>query len=183
MEGVYGDIDCVVIAVDDFYHLLHDVSLWHSDESAEASDAMVDVDNVVADFELLKFFECQCYFAVACFVVFEVVLVEAVEDLVVGEKGSFSVVVDESFVDGVVYGGEKDVVDLCVSHFLKDVFQSLYLFFAVCKDTDVVACVDELVARVGYETEVFVEEWLDFGVEVDGGGVVCWGDFYLQMAE
>ena len=70
----------------------------HSDQSAEAADAVVDVDDIVADFELLDFLQRQRHLTGTRLVALEVVLVETVEYLVVGQQAGTGIVVDEAFV-------------------------------------------------------------------------------------
>ena len=50
---------------------------------------MVNVYDVVADAELLEFLERERYLAVACTVASQAEIVEAPEQLMVGEKGDF----------------------------------------------------------------------------------------------
>ena len=88
MKGVDGDVDGVTSLVCNLYHLLIAVALWHPDETAEAADAMIDMHDVIAHFKLANFLEGEGHLASACLVGAEVVLVEAVENLMVGEKAS-----------------------------------------------------------------------------------------------
>ena len=59
---------------------------------------MVFVDNVVASLYLVQFLERQRKFARSCPLALEVVLVEAVKNLMVGEDAHLPVVVDKTFV-------------------------------------------------------------------------------------
>ena len=83
---MYGHVDRVAILINDFYHFLIAVSLWHSHESAKLAYAMVYMHHIVAYFKLSYFLKRERHFAVACLVGAQVVLMEAVEYLMVGEE-------------------------------------------------------------------------------------------------
>ena len=84
---MYGYIDGVAALVDDLDSFLKAaVGQRHSDQSAKLSHAVVDVHHVVAHLKLLYLFQRQGHLAAACLVALQVVLVEAVENLVVGKQ-------------------------------------------------------------------------------------------------
>ena len=66
------------------------------------------MNHVVADVELLQFFQREGHLAAPCLVAPQVVLMETVENLVVGEKAGFQVVVREPSMERLVHGREAD---------------------------------------------------------------------------
>lgn len=128
VKGVDGDEDVGVVEVGDFDGFLcFAVVEGNTDESAEASDAVVDVDDEVADVEFAKLFEGEGKLAVAGVVGAEDDFVDAVEDLVVGEKAGFEGVVGETGMEGSVDGREFDVGGLAA----KDVGKAVGLLDGV----------------------------------------------------
>ena len=66
--------------------------------------------HIVAYLELLNLLQRQCHLTTAGLVALQVVLVEAVKNLVVGEEARLQVVVHEALVQRAVDGGEKGKV-------------------------------------------------------------------------
>ena len=83
----------------------------HPNQSAELTDAVVDVDDVVAYLKLLYLLERQGYLAAAGTVALEVVLMETVEDLMVGKHAELQVVVGKALVQRLFDGGEDGRVE------------------------------------------------------------------------
>ena len=110
MEGVDADEDDVVVLVDQLDCFLHLAVHFGADQSAELSDAVVDVDDVVAGRELVQLFQREGELAAPCLVAFKVELVEAVEQLMVREEADAQRLVGETFVYRLVDGGEGEVV-------------------------------------------------------------------------
>ena len=110
VQSVDRDIDDIVVVKGDLDHLLHaTIGLRHADETAEAADAVVNVDHVVTHLELLQFLQRECHLARAGAVAAEVVLVEAVEDLMVCEEADLQVIISKSRVQGLVHGDELHI--------------------------------------------------------------------------
>ena len=110
---------------------------WQAHESSEDAYAVIDVYYIVADGQLADFLECDGASAASDLVAFQVVFMETVEDLVVGEETYLHVFVDKSFVQGLVNRCECDaslVWPVVVGVAVQDFFQSLVLFLAVCQD-------------------------------------------------
>ncbi len=168
MQGVDGDIHRVLILVGDLDHLLHHVALWHTHKPSEASHTVVDVHHVVANLKLLYLFECQCHLAPMRLVTLQVIFVEAVKNLVVGEEAQLQRVVNESLMNGFVDGKEMDGIHFCFCLFLKDILQTCNLFLAVGKDANLVALVHQSVKLLIHQLKVLVEKRLRRGVEVYG---------------
>ena len=97
--------------VENLYHLL--VSLFprsigdrHTDETTELTYAMIDMHHEIANLKLLDLFESKGHLSTAGLVALEVVFVETVENLVVGEDTDFEVVVGETVVEGFADGNK-----------------------------------------------------------------------------
>ena len=101
-----GDIDGAPTLVDNLDHLLVGVALRHAYQSTELTDTMIDMHHIVADLELLDLLKCQCHLAGTCLVGAQVVLMETVEDLMVGKHAEAQVVVGKALVERFLDGGE-----------------------------------------------------------------------------
>ena len=99
-------VDDVATLIVEAYHLLVGVTHGHAHQAAELADAEVDVHDEVAGFHLLQLLHRECHLARSGCVRLQVVLVEAVEYLMVGEEAQTQVVVGETFVQSAVDGGE-----------------------------------------------------------------------------
>ena len=116
MEAVDGDVEDVVVFVDEADDFLCASVGGYFFESGEAAYAVVDVGDVVARAEFEEFFECECLMGVA--EVADGVAVVAFEDFVVGEDECFVVVVDVAVAEAALDEGgrvgelEKDSIFL-----------------------------------------------------------------------
>ena len=110
MEGVDGDEEEVVVLIYELNHLLHLSSYLGAQQASETRHAVVDVDDVVAILNLGELAQRHGELARAGAVALEGVLVEAVENLVVGEDTELCGVVDETLVEGAFHGFEAYVV-------------------------------------------------------------------------
>lgn len=100
-----GDIHLVVVLIndaDDF--LIATLRTWNLDQSSELSDAEVDMHKIVARLHLLQLLHRERHLPGACLVRLEVVFMEPVEDLMVGEAASLEIAVHEPLVHGLVHG-------------------------------------------------------------------------------
>ena len=86
--------------------------------------------DVVAHFELLEFLKGQRHLASMSTFAAEIVLMEAVEDLVIGEDAYVQVVVDEAAMQCSIDGCEADVCFLVA----EDALQAVGLLAAVGQD-------------------------------------------------
>ena len=80
-----GDEDCRVALIDNLDHLLHLVAIGDTNQTAKLSHSMVGMYHIIADLELLQFLQCECHLAAAGTFATQIVLVEAVENLMVGK--------------------------------------------------------------------------------------------------
>ena len=114
---------------------------------------MVDVDDVVAQLKLRQLLQRHGHLALTRLVAAQAVLVEAPENLMVGEEAGVEGMVGKSFVEGVVDGGEGDVV----ASLVEDGAQTVGLPLVIGEDVKVVAFVDVVVKRGGDEVEILME--------------------------
>ena len=146
-------------------------------QAAEAPHAVVHVHHIVAHLNLVEFLERQCQFAAASAVAFEVVFVETVENLMVGEYAQLQVVVHEALVDGFQHRGESDVVAAVV----EDGFEAFNLLAAVGEDEQAVAIGKELLERAADEVEILVVDALRSAVQRHSLGTLFGGCFALPI--
>lgn len=127
MDGYVYD---VVVGIEDADHLLVTVARRHTYQSAKSSDTEIHVYDEIARCHLLQLLHGECHLASTGRVGTQVVLVVTVENLMVGEEACLLLVVNESLVDGLVYGLELYLIFL---QFLagEDVLESLLLLLAV----------------------------------------------------
>ena len=172
VELMDGDEEQVAVLVDELDDLLIAVVAvgiladGHVDEAAELGDAVIDVDDVVADVELHQFLDAHGNLARTCTVGTQTVLVEAVEDLVVGKVAIEAVVVDESLMDGTRDADELEVF----ASVLEDGLDAVELLGRVAEDVDGVALEGIALEVLADEVEVLVPLGLRGGVELDDGG-------------
>ena len=111
IERMDGDVDAVAMLVLNLDHLL--ISLFtgsrgdgHAHQPHELTDAMIDMDHIVANLELLNFLQREGNLAATSLIALQVVFVEAVEYLMVGEETSAQIIVDIAFMKCVVNRNE-----------------------------------------------------------------------------
>ena len=101
-----GNVDGVATLVGNLDHLLVTIALRHTHQSAELTYAVIDVDDVVAHLKLLYLLQSQRHLTRTRFVALQVVLMEAVENLMVGKEAGTGIDIDKSFVQRLVDGDE-----------------------------------------------------------------------------
>ena len=97
-----GNVYLIVVLVNDAYHLLIRVASGHANQAAKLADTEVYMHDEVARFHLLQLFHRQRQLAGACAFAFEIVFVETVEYLVIGEKADAKVVIHISCMQSKV---------------------------------------------------------------------------------
>ena len=105
-----ADENDIVVLVDQLDGFLHLAVHFRADEAAELADTVVDMHDVVAGRELVQLLQREGEFSAPGLVALQVELVEAVEQLVVGEEADTQRLVGETFMYGLVDRGERDVV-------------------------------------------------------------------------
>lgn len=96
-------------------------------------------------------------------IAFEAVLVESVEDLMVGEHARARLVVDKAFVDGAEHRGEVDVVAPVGEYH----FQAFDLLLAVAEYAQAVTVGEQSGERFADKLEILVVDSLRRAAEVD----------------
>ena len=133
-------------------HLLHLAIDSRAQQSAKLAHAMVLMDDVVAHLNLVQLLERERQLARPRTVTLEVVLVESVKYLVVGEYAQSQVVVNKALVQRAQAGFKLDVIVSVV----EDGTQSRNLLFVVAEDEDAIATRKKILERVTNEVEVLV---------------------------
>ena len=130
-------IDGVATLVENLDHLLirfltSGIPDRHPHQTTELTHTVIHVHHVVAHLELLYLLEREGYLTAAGLVALEIVLMEAIENLVVGKQTETGVDIDEALVEGLVYGDEIDAL----LHLGEDVLQAFLLLGAVGEDIE-----------------------------------------------
>ncbi len=110
VQRVYAHIDSVVVLVHELDHLLGDISHGHTHQPGKPPDAVVDMDYVVAGLDAAQFLEAHGQLAAAGAVRAQLVAVETVEYLVVGEQAHAVERVYKPLVQRRFHRREGDVV-------------------------------------------------------------------------
>ena len=135
VQRMYGNEHHVIVLVYEFDDLLCGIAAGYPDQSGKFTYAVIGVHHIVAGMKHVEVFQCQSHFSGSGLVAFQIVFVEAVEYLMVGEAAYLRIVVDEAFMQGLVDGREGYVF---VSVF-KYRLDSFYLFVAVATDVYVIS--------------------------------------------
>ena len=130
VEGVDANKDDVVVVIDELDDLLHLVAVGDAYQPAKASNAMIHVNDIVAQLKLLYFLQRERHTSAVGFLALEVVLVEAVKYLMVGEETGLQVIVHITGMKGALHGGESDSCLLV----LENLTQAFGLLLAVGQD-------------------------------------------------
>ncbi len=160
MKAHEGD---VVVGIHKLDKLLYVAADLRADKPAEPTDAVVDMNHVVADLDLAELFKRQRHLARPCTLALERVFVEAVEYLVVSEHTPPGRVVYKSLVKRVQRGCESDVV----AAVFEDYPQAVKLLFIVAEDIDGIPLRGEALEIIGDDVEVFVIDALRRTFEIE----------------
>ena len=140
----------------------------HTDQTTELSDAVIDVDEVVADFHFLQLLHRQRHFSCPRLLAFEVVLVESVENLVVGEETRLQIVVDETIVERFIDSDESSVLVPRTSFLgLHDLLQPLMLLLTVRQNIEPIALLLIVGDGLAKQVDILVEKGLRRGAETN----------------
>ena len=135
-----GYEDGIAVAVVEFEHLLQLAVDSCGDQSAEASDTMVAVYDVVAGLELVDLLERQHGFAAPSILAGERHAVVALEYLMVGVAGALCVVVYPAGMQRTVDGYESyRLLAAALGFGIEDGLQTVGLFLLVREDVDAVS--------------------------------------------
>ena len=155
----------IVVLIDELDDLLHLVAVGDAYQSAKASNAMINVNNIVAQLKLLYFLQRERHTSAVGFLALEVVLVEAVKYLMVGEETGLQVIVHITGMKSALHGGESDSCLLV----LENLTQAFGLLLAVGKNVEVITICFQLSECGAQEVEILVEQGLEFYVETHNG--------------
>ena len=146
----------VIIAIDELDDLLRTVSVGHAHQSRKTPHAMVYVHHVVARFKLREFLERDGHLATARLVATQVILMEAVEDLMVSEAGHPHRSIGKSSMNGPIHRLKGYVI----ATLLEDGLQALGLLGAIGEDIELIPTPDEVGKRLLHQFEVLMEQRL-----------------------
>ena len=163
VQGMDGDEHLAPVLIDELDDLLRAVAVGDADEAGKASDAVVDMDHVVARLELVELLQREGHLAATCLVALEVILMETVEYLVVREEAGAEGMVSETLVERTVDRREGNVV----APLVEDGTQTVGLLHAVGQYINGVVLVKELPKHGGDHVEVLVEYGLHLRGETE----------------
>ena len=126
---MYRQVDGIPTLIGDLYHFLITIALGHTHKTTEFANAMVDMHYIVAYLKLADLLKGKSHFAASRLFGAEVILVETVEYLVVGEEACFQHVINKTLVQGLV---NRDKV-------FQYLLQSFLLFPAVGQDIHLIS--------------------------------------------
>ena len=162
VKGVDGDEDAVVVLVDELDHLLCRAVDLGTQEAAELSDSVVDMDDIVPCLYGGKFLEREGQFSGAGAVALEGIFVETVENLVIGEKAPFRTVVNESFMESSRGRSEGDFF----LPLLENGMKAHGLFLRVRQEVNAVPLPEEFQEGGGDKVEILMIQSLGGTAEV-----------------
>ena len=162
-------VDAVAMLIGDLDHLLVTVALGHPNQATELADTMIHMHHIVAYLELLDLLQRECHLTTAGLVALEVVFMETVEDLMIGEETDAEIIVSKSFVKSLIDRRKDNIL----SHFGKDILQTLVLFLAVGEDIDLIALQQIILKGLGEQVEILMEERLHRDMELQSRKIRC----------
>ena len=134
IQGVNRDVDGIATLVGNLDHLLIllavgcwllAVSYWHTHQTAKLADAVIHVYHVVTYFKLLYLLECQRHLTRTGLIALEVVLMETVKDLMVGQEAGTGVSINKALVQRMVDGHKRQPL------LIQDILQTFLLLLTV----------------------------------------------------
>ena len=165
---MYAHVKDIAVVVNQAQRLLMLAVGFDGFETVETADAVVDVGDIVAGFQLVKFFQGEGLFGAVT--VAQVETVVTFKDLVVGVAAHFQIVVDKSAVDGVQVAVEVLVVFGMVLQVVQNGLDAVELLGAFGIQNQAVAVLFAHGDVFDKQVEVLVENRLWQGVE---SNVVC----------
>ena len=91
-------IHLVVALIYDSDNLLEGFTYWHTDKSGKLTDSVVNMNDKVTRLHLLKFLHSKCHLTGTSRLSTEIVLMETLKNLVIGEETEAEVVIHESLM-------------------------------------------------------------------------------------
>src|SRR5690606_15248159 len=139
VERVDADVQNIAVTIDQFDGLL--LFALHIDflQSAKLPDTMVDMGDIIPDFQFVEFLQGDgLFFGIA---IFQMELMVSLKNLMVRVAGQFQVVVDETLKKWKNHGL---VVDSLI-HFFKNIVETLGLLFRGAKNIICETCIPIIV--------------------------------------
>ena len=127
----------------------------HAHQSAKLADAVVYVYYEIAYLKLLNLLQRKGHLAATCLVALQVVLVETVENLMVGKVADAQVVIGKALVQGVVNGNKRKRIVFTLT--TQDVLQSFVLLLTVGQYAELIAFKHIVLKGLRKKSEVLVE--------------------------
>ena len=163
------DVDAVAMLIENLDHLLIGllalrVGDGHPDQSAELTHAVIDMHHEVANLELLDLLQRERHLTTTGLVALQVVLMETVEDLMIGKETDAEVVVGKALVERL-FNRRKSHIGDCPR--CENFLQAFVLLLAVGEDIDLIALQEIVFEGFRQQVEVLVEEGLDGDMEVE----------------
>ena len=168
----------VVVAIDEFYRLVNLAVFLDFHQSAEASDAVVDMHHVVADLQRIEF--GYRHLLVALYLAVDAVTLVAVENLMLGIEAGFQTVVHEPLVKHDAHHAQ---FGCRATDFMKNIIQTLYLRSVVGQDVAVVTVFPAVDDVVGEHLEILVELRLRRSPERNSCGRGTLGQIVAQHSQ
>ena len=132
VQGVDGYKHHIIVLVDDLYLLLISVTLRYTHQSAELAHAVVHVNHVISNLELLQLLERKRHLSVAGTLAAKIIFVIAVKYLVVGKEAALKNTVGKSLMQCLADGLKLYVL----AALGKNIVQALALLGVIGKDID-----------------------------------------------
>ena len=172
-------IGLVAVQVGELDHFLWRAVHRGANQSAELAHTQVLMNDVVALLNLVEFLERKGQLARAGTVALEVILVETVKNLVVGEDAHLQVIVHKALVQCAQHGLKGDGVTAV----FKDVAQALNLLGTVTQDEQPVTTRQEVGERLPDEVKVLVIDALGLAVQRQPLDTTCGSGLAIGVAD
>ena len=155
--------------IGDLDHLLVTIALGHPHKSTELADTVIHMYHIVTNLKLLDLLQRECHLTTTGLITLQVVLMETVEDLMIGEETDTEIIVGKAFVKCLFDGCEDDIL----SHFGKDILQTLVLFLTIGEDVDLIPLQQIVLKGLGKQVKILMEERLHRNMELQSRKVWC----------
>ena len=118
---------------------------------------MINMNNIVSRFKLIKFLQRKRHLSATCLVAAEIVFMETVEYLMVGEYTQTHCMIYETFMKSAIYRFKYYII----SPLLEYILQSVCLFGAVGTYIYLIPSLDEIIQRRRNHIKILMENRLD----------------------
>ena len=163
VERVDADVKRVAVVVCDAQHLLLLAVQLDGHQSLEASDAMVDMGDIVAGLQVVEVLEGDGLLGAE--VVSQVIAMVTLEDLVIGVAAHLVIMIDEACMDGDELSLEVTMQLIVMLDVIQDGLDAVQLLGTLRIEDDLVAFLLIVIEIFNEKVEVLVEDRLGCGVE------------------